>query len=382
MLPAIMAGAQAVYGLYRGFKAKSALDELSGQRRPEFMDAANPLMQNKALQEQQYRQGLTPATRALYQQQQASNLASQQRATSEMSGGQMSNALSRMSNLNVNNGALSLAAQNESAQRQGMQGMIGTNRELSGLQQRDIGQKIDYRNQMERGYGQAQQQAFQDVLGAGVGFAQMQMAQSEADKNRQFYKDLYGIKEPTTTSTTPSTTPSTSPTNESSMMQGTINVPKIGGRSYLYKDLAGNQRMGFSNPNLNNLPLSMGGTNVGLEGRFNQTNPIPTNPSDLPPNMGGTNLGMDFQYNPIPTSQSNLPPSMGGTNLGMNNIQSNPFPANPSNLPPSMGGTNLGMDFQYNPFPANPANLPPSMGGYNLGYGNNRYGIRSFTRPK
>ena len=325
MLPAIMAGVQAAYGLYRGFKAKSALDELSTQRRPEFVDAANPLMQNKALQEQQYRQGLTPATRALYQQQQASALASQQRAASEMSGGQMSNALSRMSNLNVNNGALQLAAQNEAAQRQGMQGMIGTNRELSGLQQRDIGQKLDYRNQMERAYGQAQQQAFQDVLGAGVGFAQMQMAQSEAEKNRDFYRKLYGIKTDTNTPTAETTNPS----NTNSMMQGTINIPKIGGDSYLYKDLAGNQRMGFNKPNLNNLPLSMGGSNVSLEGNFDQSNPIPTNPANLPPSMGGNNYSLEGRFT--------------SPNLG---------------------------------------NLPPSMGGYNLGYGNNPYGIRSFTKPR
>lgn len=353
-LPAIMAGLQAAYGIYRGFTAKSALDELSGQRRPEFMDAANPLMKNKALQEQQYRQGLTPATRALYQQQQASTLASQQRASSEMSGGQMSNALSRMSNLNVNNGALQLAAQNEAAQRQGMQGMIGTNRELSGLQQRDIGQKLDYRNQMERGYGQAQQQAFQDVLGAGVGYAQMQMAQSEADKNRQFYKDLYGIKgappvnlngAPQGTISLPNISfanqdayqadkqkplmdygqlgPQPSPFMENmqnrstvpSTIQGQFNMPGVADNSYGYSDVSGNKRLGFINPNQ-------------------------TNSANLPTSMGGA-----------------LPPSMGGTNLGMNNTQ-------------------------YNPFPANPANLPPSMGGYNLGYGNNRYGIRSFTRPK
>jgi hypothetical protein len=310
MLPAIIAGVQAAYGLYRGFKAKSALDELSQQRRPEFMDAANPLMQNKALQEQQYRQGLTPATRGLYQQQQASALASQQRAASEMSGGQMSNALSRMSNLNVNNGALQLAAQNEAAQRQGMQGMIGTNRELSGLQQRDVGQKLDYRNQMERGYGQAQQQAFQDVLGAGTGFAQMQMAQSEADKNRDFYRSLYGVKQDI-------------PTDANGAPKGTITLPNA---SYENQDA------------------------------YQANRQQPT---------------MDY---------GQLPPQ--NSSYFENMPDYNSLPSNKSNLPPSMGGTNLGMNFQYNPFPANLANLPPSMGGYNLGYGNNRYGIRSFSRPK
>lgn len=292
MLPAIIAGAQGLYGLYRGIKAQQGLDALNKQRQARFMDAANPLMENKALQEQQYRQGLTPATRGLFQQQQASTLASQQRLASEMSGGQLSNALSRMSNLNVNNGALSLAAQNEAAQRQGMQGMISTNRELSGLQQRDIGVDINQRQEMLKGYGLAKQQGFQDVLGAASGFAMMNMKLSEAQKDRDLYAKINGVGNDAASGATnnaASTAASNSPYTYGGSF-GKLNMPSIA-KSIAYNlplSMGGSKRLNFNNgANPNNLPPSMGGTNVDFAGAFNNYDETYPNLLNLPLSMGG-----------------------------------------------------------------------------------------------
>jgi hypothetical protein len=186
--------AQAGYGLYRGIKAQQGLRALQKQRMPSLMEAMGPLQENRRLYEQQFRQGLTPATRNLAQQQFAATQLGQQRAAADLSGGQMSSALSRLGALNTGQFALGLGAQNEAAQRAGMVGMIGANQSISGLQRADAAQRLQQRLQMEQAYGQAMQQGFQDVLGAAGGFAKSQMAQMEADKQRQLWRDLYGVK--------------------------------------------------------------------------------------------------------------------------------------------------------------------------------------------
>lgn len=185
--------AQAGYGLYRGIKAQQGLRALQKQRMPSLMEAMGPLQENRRLYEQQFRQGLTPATRNLAQQQFAATQLGQQRAAADLSGGQMSSALSRLGALNTGQFALGLGAQNEAAQRAGMAGMIGANQSISGLQRADAAQRLQQRLQQEQAYGQAMQQGFQDVLGAAGGLAMSQMQQKNAEANRQLYRDLYGL---------------------------------------------------------------------------------------------------------------------------------------------------------------------------------------------
>lgn len=184
--------AQAGYGLYRGIKAQQGMRALQKQRMPSLMESAGPLQENRRLYEQQFRQGLTPATRTMAQQQFAAGQLAQQRAATDLSGGQMSSALSRMNAANTGQFALGLAAQNEAAQRAGMAGMIGANQAISGLQRADAAQRLAQRQQMEQAYGQAMQQGFQDVLGAAGGFAMGKMQASEAEKQRQLMRDIYG----------------------------------------------------------------------------------------------------------------------------------------------------------------------------------------------
>lgn len=168
---AIAAIAQGAYGLYRGLKADAALNELEKRRQARFMDAAGPIQENKRIAERIAQQGLTPQTRALMENQYASSRASAYRAASDLSGGQMSNALSRLGAMNNINFALNLGAQNEAAQRQGQQMLMGTNRELSGLQRADVAQDISDLQTQKKGYGLASQQGKMDVLGAIGGWA-------------------------------------------------------------------------------------------------------------------------------------------------------------------------------------------------------------------
>jgi hypothetical protein len=206
--------AQTSYGLYQTFKAQQGQRALQKQRMPSLMDSAGPLLENRRLYEQQFRQGLTPATRNLAQQQFAATQLGQQRAAMDLSGGQMSSALSRMNAANTGQFALGLGAQNEAAQRAGMAGMVGANQAISGLQRADIAQRLAQRQQMEQAYGLAMQQGVQNVLGGISGLAMSQMQLGEAEKNRQLQRDIYGVRKTTpTTPTTPATgsmTPSTS----------------------------------------------------------------------------------------------------------------------------------------------------------------------------
>jgi len=193
--------AQAGYGLYRGIKAQQGLRALQKQRMPSLMESMGPLQENRRLYEQQFRQGLTPATRNLAQQQFAGTMAGQQRAAMDLSGGQMSSALSRLGAANTGQFALGLAAQNEAAQRAGMAGLVGANQSISGLQRADAAQRLQQRLQMEQAYGQAMQQGFQDVLGAAGGYATSRMSQKNLEADRQLSRDLYGDNTLPTTDT-------------------------------------------------------------------------------------------------------------------------------------------------------------------------------------
>lgn len=224
--------AQGAYGAYRAFKAQQGQRALQKQRMPSYMDAVGPLQESLRLYEQQFRQGLTPATRTLAQQQFAAGQLGQQRAAMDLSGGQMSSALSRMNAANTGQFALGLGAQNEAAQRAGMAGMVNMNQAISGLQRADIAQRLAQRQQMEQAYGTAMQQGFADVLGAASGFAQA----GEAEKQRQLYRDIYGVEKTTPKTTSPTAynqiMGKTNPYQSYSMKEYGINLglPSLGTR--------------------------------------------------------------------------------------------------------------------------------------------------------
>jgi hypothetical protein len=172
LIPGISAGVEVAYNVYRGFKADRALKELQKQRMPRYMDAAGPLQQNYAMSQRQAQMGLSPQATALARGTAANQMAGQFRAATDLGGGQLGSALGRIGAMNTNQLGLQLGVQDQMARERGMQQMMGVNRELSGLQQRDVSQDLNMRLEKERGYGLAKQQAIQSGLGALSGFGQ------------------------------------------------------------------------------------------------------------------------------------------------------------------------------------------------------------------
>ena len=185
---AISAGIQGLAAGIRNVRANRGLKELEKQKLPSYMDAAGPLRQNYRMAEEQFRTGLSPAAKAMAVNTAASQRAQMMRGATELSGGQMSSALSRMGALGNAQMALGLGAQDQAARERGMQQMMGVNQQLSGLQQRDVGASLQRRMEMERGYGQAIQDSRREALGAVYGLATGMVAQNNFDKQMELLK--------------------------------------------------------------------------------------------------------------------------------------------------------------------------------------------------
>jgi hypothetical protein len=182
-IPAITAGLELGYNIYRGIKSDKALKALAKQRMPRYMDAAGPLQQNLGMATRQYQQGLSPQAEALAKGTAANQTAGQFRAATDLGGGQLGSALGRIGAFNTNQLGLQLGSMDQSARERGMQQMMGVNQQLSSLQQRDAAQDISNRLNKEQGYGLAKQQAMMGGINALSGFGQAAM-----------YQNIYGGK--------------------------------------------------------------------------------------------------------------------------------------------------------------------------------------------
>lgn len=385
-----MAIAQGAYGVYRGIKAQQGLNELSGQRRARYMDAAGPIQENIQMARQQMRQGISPIAESRGRQAFAGSQATQFRQAQELGGGQMGSAMSRLGALQNYRLGSDIAYQDQMARERAQQTLMGQNLQLSGLQQRDIRQDISERLAQEQGYGLARQQAIADVFGAGMGAAQGAMARSEREKDRELYRNMMGLGKTAAPGTnnvpgsTAATTPSTTTPSRSGSVLGQLftqqqrdklGVDQFGLRkeaerqptSYMYEPLGapkGTQFMGFMTPaNIQNLPPSMGGTSLEAGMQFNP--PVQQAPAPQAPIT--RNISQDaYMYRPLGAPQ-------GTEFMGVNT------PVNISNLPPSMGGTNLAMGMQFAPTPSmfsRPARLGsiPRMNYANYSAGPGYYG--------
>lgn len=380
-----MAIAQGAYGVYRGIKAQQGLNELSGQRRARYMDAAGPIQENIQMARQQMRQGISPVTESRARQAFAGSQATQFRQAQELGGGQMGSAMSRLGALQNYRLGSDIAYQDELARGRAQQTLMGQNLQLSGLQQRDIRQDISERLAQEQGYGLARQQAIADVFGAGMGAAQGAMARSEREKDRELYRNIMGLGKTTTpgsnqaATTTPSTTPpatppATTPSRSGSILGQLAAPERQKSTSYMYKPLGaplGMQFMGFMTPanmqdlapNMQDLPPSMGGTNLEAGMRF-----APPAQQAVAPQVPITrSVSQDaYMYTPLGAPK-------GTQFMGFNS------PASILNLPPSMGGTNLAMGMRFAPAlsmfnrPARQGSITP-MNYANYGAGPAYYG--------
>jgi hypothetical protein len=205
-IPAIQAGLELGYNIYRGIKSDKGIKALASQRRSQYMDAAGPLQQNLAMANRQYTQGLSPQAEALARGTTANQTAGQFRAATDLGGGQLGSALGRIGAFNTNQLGLQLGSMDQSARERGAQQMMGINQQLSSLQQRDIGQNISDRLNKEQGYGLAKQQSIMGGLNALSGFGQAALYQNiyGGDKpgidnnNYSDYSDYDGQGDPTT----------------------------------------------------------------------------------------------------------------------------------------------------------------------------------------
>jgi hypothetical protein len=188
----IAAIAQAGYGIYRNIKATLGINKMAMERKPTFMDAAGPLYQNKQLGMLQYQRGLSPSAVALGEQQFGGARAGQYRMATEMSGGQLGSALSRMGASNSAQFGLGMAAQGQSASERGLGMVMGANQQISGLQSRQVGAEMDNYNQRQQAFGQAKKESGQDVLGAVGGYQMGKLGMQQQELNRQAYGNMYG----------------------------------------------------------------------------------------------------------------------------------------------------------------------------------------------
>jgi hypothetical protein len=181
-IPALVKGG---YDVFRYIESQKNLKSLANRPTPRFSDNLGYLQENKRMYQTQFNQGMTPATRALATQNFASSLASGQRAASEMSGGQMSNGLSRMGAMGNANFALNLAAQNEQVQNQARSGLASSNLQLQSREDRDTQNKYTELGDMKKQYGMAASEGAMGAINAIGGYQMGKIGLDEATKDRE-----------------------------------------------------------------------------------------------------------------------------------------------------------------------------------------------------
>jgi hypothetical protein len=275
-IPAITAGLEVGYNIYRGIKADKALKELNKQRMPRYMDAAGPLQQNLSMASRQAQMGLSPQATALARGTAANQMAGQFRAATDLGGGQLGSAIGRIGAMNTNQLGLQLGTQDQMARERGMQQMMGVNQQLSGLQQKDVAQDINLRLQKEQGYGMAKQQAIMGGLSAISGLGQAAM-----------YQNIYGTNPTPTNSGANSGNEYFADTNKLTQNYMQRNPgPSVGGARFTTPL---SMRYQAQAPVVPNVPLA----NFGAGPEYNNTTSF-SNPTD----MSGYGLPSTFRVNP------------------------------------------------------------------------------------
>lgn len=220
---------------FQGIKAISDANSFEGQEQPSYLKNSQELMQNKSLAERQMKQGMSPEAKALASNTFASQQAGAYRAASDMSGGQMSNAMSRLGALNNINFATSMGAQNQAAKERGQSAFMGVNQQLQGQRDKDTAMANQNYLQTRQNIQAMSQYALQNVGNAVSGYA----AGAQNEKYLDYLMDKG--KAETETPETP-----TVPTQE---------LPK--GPSLLSNGNSFRTIIGKGNPFSDNLPISL-----------------------------------------------------------------------------------------------------------------------------
>jgi hypothetical protein len=189
-LAAVLAGVQLGTSIYRGVKSAQGLTGMKGERRAEFMDAADPIQENRRLGLAQQARGLSPVATAVAKEGFAQGRAGSYRAATDLSGGQLSNAISRMGASSNAQFGMGLAAQSQAASERGLGMRMGANQQLSSLQQADVRDKQSNYDRRQVAFGQGVQDAIYSGVGALEGYATSKMSMENAEADRQLYRDL------------------------------------------------------------------------------------------------------------------------------------------------------------------------------------------------
>jgi hypothetical protein len=192
-LPAILAGVQLGTSIYRGIKGAQGLIGMKGEKKAEYMDAAAPIQENRQLGLAQERRGLSPIALATAKEGFGQARAGSYRAAVDTSGGQLSNAISRMGASSNAQFGMGLAAQSQAASERGQSIRMGANQQLSGLQQRQVAEDIGDYNRRQQGFGQAVQDSIYSGVGALEGYTTSKMSMENAEKDRQAYRDVNSV---------------------------------------------------------------------------------------------------------------------------------------------------------------------------------------------
>ena len=247
---------------YRNYQANEGLDELAKQRRPRFMDAANPFEENKQMYGQMAKFGMGPASLNIAR----NNFAAGQNAlTAAPANGQLRTQIGRMASANAGGFANSLAAQNEGFRRSALGGVAQANTQISGLQQRDVGTDLNRMDKTEAALGQAAQDSRRELMSGLTSLATGAKAYENLKYQRALGLQYYGLKDPYAAKSDAdpalNVATNTDALRQSPMQLGNFSTPA--------------QRV--SNPYFTAPPLNYGSDIQSLPGVYNYANPYKTN---------------------------------------------------------------------------------------------------------
>lgn len=164
----LSAGTQAAMGGFQMLKSQKELNRLKNLPKPSLLEnkALSPFNQNVLMAREQMQRGLNPATMRIAEESAARAGASQYRQATELSGGQLGSAISRLGSMGRYQTATNLAQMDMAERGRGRSALMQANSVLGSIYQQDAQQRINQRMQLEQNLGMAKQQGRQNIAGA------------------------------------------------------------------------------------------------------------------------------------------------------------------------------------------------------------------------
>lgn len=173
----LSAGTQAAMGGFQMLKSQRELNKLKKLPKPSLLEnkALSPFTQNVMMARDQMQRGLNPATMRIAEESAARAGASQYRQATELSGGQLGSAISRLGSMGRYQTATNLAQMDIAERGRGRSALMQANSVLGSIYQQDAQQRINQRLNLEQNLGTAKQQGRQNIAGAAGSLGQYAM---------------------------------------------------------------------------------------------------------------------------------------------------------------------------------------------------------------